>query len=124
METTELEEQIYTAFLADSQLMSKLTQQGTPIYHLQKVGTDSEHYPYIVYSPLTDVPALTADDAEKYHRVTMRFHIVTKDGEYGAIYRDLKRILLAGGFMRVNTYPYAEDGEKILISDWRIGVDS
>ncbi len=54
----------------------------------------------------------------------MRFHIVTKDGEYEDLNRHLNRILLGLGFFRVQTTPYVEDGEKILITNYRIGVNS
>ncbi len=124
METTELEAMVYQALVKDKALMRGLPSKGTPVYHMQKPGTHSKHYPYLVYSVLSDVPALTGEDRELFHRVTMRFHIVTKDGGYEEINRNLNRVLLSLGFIRVQTTPYIEDGEKILITDYRIGVNT
>ncbi len=124
METTELEAMVYQALVKDKELMGGLPQKGRPVYHMQKPGTGCRHYPYIVYSVLSDVPALTGEDRELFHRVTMRFHIVTKDGVYEEINRHLNRVLISLGFMRVQTIPYIEDGDKILITDYRIGVNT
>lgn len=120
METTELEAAVYAAITDNADLMSAIAD----IYHLQAPGGNSLRYPYIVYSPISDDPALSGDNLELEHRVTMRFHVVTKDGEYAVVYQQLKSILQELGFRRVRTMPYIEDGEKILITDFKIGVES
>jgi hypothetical protein len=73
---------------------------------------------------VSDVPALVGDDIEVTHRVTMRVHIITADGQYHAIYRRIHQIMQGLGYARVQAMPYAENEQRVLIVDYRIGVDS
>ena len=56
--------------------------------------------------------------------MTVRVHIVTKDGNDRDIYRRLNRTMIDLGFMRAQTIDMMEDGLKIKVIDYRIGVDS
>ena len=112
----------YDALKSDKALTSKLAGRAKGIYHLH--GPDAGSYPVIVYSVLSDVPALHGDNAEIERRVTVRIHIMTKDGQYGAIYADVQRILLGLGFMRVQTNEIYDDGLRILVADYRKGVEA
>ena len=109
--------EIYAALKEDEELTSKLAGGQKGIYHVH--GPDAGSYPVVVYSTLSDVPALHADNAEIERRVTVRIHIMTKDGQYGAIYADVRRILLGLGFMRVQTTEIYDDGLRILVADFR-----
>ena len=80
--------------------------------------------PFIQYSVISDVPSLHGDDKELQSRVTVRIHIVTKDGNYYEIYRQLNQIMIGLGFMRVQTVDMMEDGLKMKVADYRIGADS
>ena len=113
--------EVYAALSTDTALVSKLKGGKKGIYHLH--GPDAGSYPVIVYSTLSDIPALHADNAEIARRVTVRIHIMTKDGRYGGIYADVQRILLNIGFMRVQTNEIYDDGLRILVVDYRKGVD-
>ncbi|MBQ9377458.1 MAG: hypothetical protein IJU05_06640 [Schwartzia sp.] len=113
--------EIYAAFSTDTALVSKLKGGKKGIYHLH--GPDAGSYPVIVYSTLSDVPALHADNAEIERRVTVRIHIMTKDGQYGNLYTDVQRIMHGLGFMRVQTNEIYDDGLRILVVDYRKGVD-
>ena len=113
--------EVYTELSTDKELVSKLKGGKKGIYHLH--GPDAGSYPVIVYSTLSDVPALHADNAEITRRVTVRTHIMTKDGRYGGIYADVQRILRGIGFMRVQTNEIYDDGLRILVTDYRKGVD-
>ena len=124
METAELEAQVYGALSGDSSLTAMLGKGADSIFHLQAPGDTRSRYPALVYAPVSDVPALAGDDMELAHRVTIRLHIITLDGRYGDIYRCVHRIMEGLGFARFQTTPYIDDGEKILIVDYRIGVDS
>ena len=112
--------EIYAAFSQDTGLISKLAGGKNGIYHVH--GPDAGSYPVIVYSTLSDVPALHADNAEIERRVTVRIHIMTKDGQYGAIYADVRRLLLGLGFMRVQTTEIYDGGLLILVADYRKGT--
>lgn len=124
METTELEAEVYGALSGDAALTAVLADGADSIFHLQAPGDTRTRYPALVYSPISDVPALSGDDKEITHRVTIRLHIITLDGQYGAVYRHVHRIMEGLGFARVQTNPYVEDNQKILIADYRIGVSA
>ena len=124
METIELESQVYGALTEDTALMALLPKGLDSVFYLQAPGDEMDRYPFLVYAPVSDVPVMAADDKETAHRVTMRVHIITLDGRYGDIYRNVHRIMEGLGFVRSQTTPYVEDGEKILIADYKIGVDS
>ena len=124
METIELEAQVYIALTNDSALVALLAKGAKSVYHLQAPGDKEDRCPFLVYTPISDVPALAGDDGEISHRVTVRIHITTLDGQYGGIYRQVHRIMEGLGFFRVQAIPYMENGEKTLIVDYRIGVDS
>lgn len=124
METAELEAQVYSALSGDSSLTAMLAKGADSIFHLQAPGDTRARYPALVYAPVLDVPVLAGDDMEVAHRVTIRLHIITLDGRYGDIYRRVHRIMEGLGFARFQTTPYKDDGQRILIVDYRIGVDS
>ena len=113
---------VYAALSSDKALVSKLKGGKKGIYHLH--GPDAGSYPVIVYSTLSDVPALHADNAEIERRVTVRTHIMTKDGQYGNLCADMQRIMLGLGFMRVQTTEIYDDGLRILVVDFRKGVEA
>lgn len=124
METMELEAQVYSALTSDSALIALLAKGTKSIFHLQAPGDNNTRYPCLVYSPISDVPALVGDDIEVTHRVTIRIHVVTIDGQYNVIYRHINRIMQEMGFTRVQTTQYIDDGRKVLITDYKIGVSS
>ena len=114
--------EIYAAFSTDKQLTSKLAGKAKGIYHVH--GPDAGSYPVIVYSTLSDVPAIHADNAEIERRVTARIHIMTRDGQYSGIYADVGRIMRGIGFMRVQTTEIYDGGLRILVADYRKGVEA
>ena len=70
------------------------------------------------------MPALHADNQEIQSRITVRIHIVTRDGSHHAIYKVLNSVMKKLGFMRVQATELYEDNLKIKVTDYRIGVDS
>ena len=92
------------------------------IYH--QLSPNGCKFPNIVYKVISDVPALHGDDVELQSRVTVRIHIVTKDGNYHNIYKRLNRTMIGLGFMRVQTVDMIEDGLKMKVIDYRTGVDA
>ena len=120
MEQTELEAQVFNALCNDSDLLLELADGAGSIFHIVAPADDLLRYPCLVYSVTLDNPEIHGDNAELYHYVDIRIHIVTTDGEYAVIDRRVKYILLGLGFMRRNVTPYLEDGLKVLICDYRI----
>lgn len=120
METVQLEEKVYAALLADEILMDLLPNREQSIFHLQAPAGEYPREPCIVYTPISDVPVLAADNAEELHRVLMRIHIITEDGNYADIYKAIKRIMSELGFSRQQATPLADRGKKMLAVDFKI----
>ncbi len=124
METIQIEQAVYEKLIGDSVLTAMLADGANSIYHMQAPSDLKNRYPALVYSTISDVPALAGDDEELTHRVSIRVHIITLQGDYGGLYRAICRDMKELGFARYQAYPYIEDGQIILIADYRIGVDS
>lgn len=97
---------------------------GRCIYHIH--SPDAGSYPILIYSVISDVPALTADGVEQERRVTVRIHICTKDAVFDDIFRNVNAAMLAAGFMRYQVNEIYTDGLFVLVCDYTtgIGVDS
>ena len=121
METVELEENVYTALKNNENLMGLLANADKSIFHLQSPEVFPE-LPILVYSPISDVPILHGDNSEYLHRVTIRIHIITGKGDYSALYTEIKNIMQALEFMRVQTMPLIDDGVKMLVIDFKIVI--
>mgnify|MGYP002624327223 FL=1 len=121
-----IKEKVYAALNGSSVLTAILAKdkRGQCIYH--GLSPDAGSYPILVYSVISDVPAVVADATEMERRVTFRIHIITTDGAYEPIYREVVRIMLGLGFMRLSTQEIAEQSknltEFIKIVDFRIGI--
>ena len=120
MELSTLEEKIYSALLADTEIMELLPQGESSIFHLQAPAVYPD-YPILVYTPIGDVPILHGDNREKLHRVAIRIHIIADD--YWALYSAVKRVMAELDFTRVNTTLFAdENGKRMLIADFKIVI--
>ena len=118
METSELEEKVYTALVSDTVLTGLLPNGESSILHLQAPSTYPE-LPILVYSPISDVPILHCDNSEELHRVTIRIHIITGKNDYSKLYFEVKRIMTEMEFTRVQSTPFIDDGKKMMIADFR-----
>ncbi len=103
------------------ELISKLADGTGGIYH--QVSPKGCRYPNIVYSVVSDVPALHGDDVELQSILTLRIHIVTRDGAYEEIFYCIRNIMSQLGFMRLRTTEAYIENLKVLIVDYTIGVD-
>lgn len=113
---------VFAALTEDSVLCSHLCDGVKSIFH--QVSPKAARYPIIVYSVISDVPALFADNREIQSRVTVRIHIITKDGNYTPIYKALQSVMANLGYVRLQTTELYENDLKIKIVDYKIGVDS
>ena len=116
METSRLEEIVYSALINDSDLMGLLPMGESSIFHLQAPSVLPE-YPILVYSPIDDTPILHGDNKEFMHRVTIRIHIIAEN--YSEIFLEIKRIMSNLRFTRLKSFPFIEDGKKMLITDFK-----
>ena len=115
-------ERVYQALMDSKKLTAQLVKdrKGRCIYH--GISPDAGSYPILVYSMISDVPALVADGQEQEHRITMRIHILTRDGRSSSIYAALQQVMQQLGFVRYQTVDLAEKGLFIRMVDYKIGI--
>ena len=94
--------------------------RGCGIYHGR--SPDAGSYPVLVYSVISDVPALSADGIELERRVTVRLHILTKDGAYEKIEDAARRVMDSLGFRRYQSMELAEKQAFVKIMDFKTGA--
>ena len=131
METYELEEKIYNALTDDAELMALLPRGAESIYHYVAPSNLPDKYPLLVYSTISDVPALAGDNEEIAHRVTIRIHVITAERntvaeqeKFRQTCAAVKRIMKGLLFVRRQTTPYVEEGKAMLIFDYVKGEKS
>lgn len=131
METHELENEVYAALTGNAELLDVLPLREKAIYHYVAPSADPKRYPIIVYSPISDVPALAGDNREVAHRVTIRIHVIaalrrteTDKQNFIAACRLVKNIMEDLGFVRRQTTPFVDDGKLMNIYDFVKGVTS
>ena len=122
MTTAQLEETVYAALIDDENIMGFLSKDRESIFHIRAPSVYPD-YPILVYSVISDVPALHADNAENAHRVTIRIHIITGENDYTELYSAVKNLMSELGFIRVQSTPFIdEDGKFMMITDWKITI--
>ena len=112
---------VYQALVRSKELTQLLAHGKKGIYHGR--SPDAGTYPIIVYSVISDVPALSADGTELERRVTVRIHILTKDGRFRAIHRVVQNVLLPLGFVRAQTQELIEKDIFVEITDYRTAME-
>lgn len=117
-----IKEKVYQALMASDELLSHLAKDRHRRCIYPGFSPNAGSYPILVYSVISDVPAMAADGEEQERRVTMRIHIVTKDGRFDAIYRAVQKVMLRLGFMRAQTTEITEKDLFILVVDYKIGI--
>ena len=125
METPELEKQIFTALISNTELMTLLPNGALSIFHYVMPSSLPDKYPAVVYSTISDVPALSGDNQELAHRVTIRIHVITAEqntvverNKFATVCRLVKEIMTGLHFRRLQTTPYLEEGKAMLIFDY------
>lgn len=125
METFELEEEIRSALINNAALMAVLPNGANSIYHYVAPSADPTRYPIIVYSPISDVPALSGDDSEIVHRVTIKIHVITKERTTNLVKENLKTVyqlvketMTGLNFVRRQTISSVEDGKLITVFEF------
>lgn len=120
METAQLEEKVYKALVNDNVLMGLLHNGESSVFHIRAPSIYPD-YSILVYSVISDVPILHADNRETLHEVVIRIHIVTGENDYTQLYAAVKRVISELGFIRVQATPFIGlDGKFMMITDWKI----
>ena len=112
---------VYQALVRSKELTQLLAYGKKGIYHGR--SPDAGTYPILVYSVISDVPALSADGTELERRVTVRIHILTKDGRFREIHCAVQNVLLPLGFVRVQTQELTEKDIFMEITDYRTAME-
>ena len=112
---------VYQALSHSRELTQLLAHGRKGIYHGR--SPDAGMYPILVYSVISDVPALSVDGMELERRVTVRIHILTKDGRFGEIHHAVQNALLPLGFVRAQTQEIVEKDIFVEITDYRTAVE-
>ena len=112
---------VYQALVRSKTLSQLLVHGKKSIYHGR--SPDAGTYPIIVYTVISDVPALSVDGMEFERRVTVRIHILTKDGRFGEIHRAVQNALLPLGFVRAQTQELTEKDIFVEITDYKTAME-
>ena len=112
---------VYQALSHSRELTQLLAHGKKSIYH--GCGPNAGTYPIIVYTVISDVPALSADGTELERRITVRIHILTKDGRFREIHKAVKSVLLPLGFVRAQTQEIVEKDIFVEITDYRTAME-
>ena len=112
---------VYQSLVRSRELTQLLAHGKKSIYHGR--SPDAGTYPILVYSVISDVPALSADGAELERRITVRIHVLTKDGRFREIHKAVQRALLPLGFARAQTQEFFEKDIFVEITDYRTAME-
>ena len=117
-----MNEKIFAALNSSEKLTSMLAKdkRGQCIYH--GTSPDAGSYPILVYSMISDVPAVIADGEELERRITIRIHIITGDGVFSKIYREVVKIMISLGFVRIQTVEIIDGDDFVKVVDFGIGT--
>ena len=112
---------VYQGLVRSKELTQLLAHGKKSIYHGHSPNAGT--YPVLVYSVISDVPALSADGAELERRLTVRIHILTKDGRFREIHHAVQNALLPLGFIRAQTQEFVEKDIFVEITDYRTAME-
>ena len=131
MQTYELENEVFNGLISNAELLALLPKGAKSIFHHQAPSVEPANYPIIVYSPISDVPILSADNLEIMHKVTIRTHIIIplnktalEKEKFIQTCRIVTEIMTSLKFRRVQSTPFINDGKEMLIIDFVRGVES
>lgn len=100
------------------ELCEMLAEGQKSIYHLK--SQDAGTYPILIVTFISDVPEAVADDNELLNRITCRIHIITDNGAYNNIYKQVNNIMNELGYNRKLTTEIFEDDLYIKACDYTI----
>ena len=117
-----IKKKIYSALNASTDLTDLLVKddKGQCIYHCRSPNAGS--YPVVVYTMTKDEPAVIADGQVLERRVTIRLSILTRDGVYEKIFKEIWKVMVGLGFMFVQTAEVLENNLFVKNIDFSIGI--
>lgn len=117
-----IREKVFAALMSSITLTAPLAKDSKNqcLYHCRSPNAGS--YPVLVYWVLADIPAVIADNQELVRRITFRISILTSDAVFEPMYKEIVRIMLGLGFMRVQTTEELQNNLFVKSVDFRIDV--
>lgn len=91
-----------------------------PVYH--HYSPENKDFPNIIYSVISDVPALHGDNKELTSNITLRLYVITKDGNYYNIQKSINNIMINLGFSRGQAVETTQDNYKVKTLDYKISI--
>lgn len=91
-----------------------------PVYH--HYSPNNKDFPNIIYSIISDVPALHGDNQELTSNITLRLYVITKDGNYYNIQKSINNIMTNLGFSRGQSAELTQDNYKVKTLDFKISI--
>ncbi len=96
------------------------TQLKINVYH--HYSPNNKDFPNIIYSVISDVPALHGDDKELNSNITIRLYLITKDGNYYDLQKSINTIMSNLGFSRGQSTELTQDNFKVKTLDYKISI--
>ena len=96
------------------------TQLKINVYH--HYSPNNKDFPNVIYSVISDVPGLHADDKELNSNITIRLYLITKDGNYYGLQKSINTIMSNLGFSRGQSTELTQDGYKVKTLDFKISI--
>lgn len=121
-----IKEKVFSALNASTDLTDLLFKdaKGQSIYHCRSPSAKkSNDYPIVVYTMTKDEPAVIADATVLERRVTIRISILTKNGVYEQIFKEIWKVMARLGFMFVQATETVESNDIFAKNiDFKIAV--
>lgn len=96
--------------LKDNKNLTDMLADGqNSIYHLKSPTRGS--YPIIIITLISDVPHQIADNVEIAKKQVYRIHILSENGQYEEIYKELIQTLAFPQIQRKSTYEFVDNDD-------------
>ena len=90
------------------------------VYH--HYSPNNKDFPNIIYSIISDVPALHGDNTELNANITIRLYVITKDGVYYELQKQINQIMTNLGFSRGQSTETTQDNYRVKTLDFKISI--
>ena len=117
-----IKQKVYTALNASTDLTDLLYKDATGqcIYHCRSPNAGS--YPIVIYTMTKDEPAVIADGKVLIRRITICVSILTSDGAYEKIFKEIWKVMIGLGFIFVQSTESLENNLFVKKIDFRISI--
>ena len=109
------------ALCADEVLTNLLPEGKNGIF--EGYAPNKGTYPIVVFSNISDVPVMAADDREMARQVTIQISIITEFGDYKEMEDRIKVIMEDLGFARLSSITMREQDARMRIIRYVIGLE-